>query len=163
MSPLLILCVEDEPEVRDALARDLEPYQPLFRVEMTEDVPDARDVLAESRNRGERLALILCDHLLPGENGVEFLIELNHAPETEHARKVLVTGQAGLEDTIRAVNEADLDHYIAKPWTLEELHAAVREQLTDYVIEQEENLLPYVSLLDAQRIMDVLRERGADK
>ncbi len=163
MSPLLILCVEDEPEVRDALARDLEPYQPLFRVEMTEDVPDAKDVLAESRHRGERLALILCDHLLPGENGVEFLIELNHDSDTEHARKVLVTGQAGLEDTIRAVNEADLDHYIAKPWTPEELHAAVREQLTEYVIEQEENLLPYVSLLDGQRIMDVLRDRGSDK
>ena len=44
-----------------------------------------------------------------------------------------MTGQAGLEDTVRAVNEANLDHYIAKPWDAEALQAIVREQLTEYV------------------------------
>ncbi len=48
---------------------------------------------------------------------MDFLVELNGDPATRPIRKVLITGQAGLEDTIRAVNEADLDHYIAKPWT----------------------------------------------
>ena len=34
---------------------------------------------------------------------------------TAGARKVLVTGQADQADTVRAVNNAGLDHYIAKP------------------------------------------------
>ena len=53
---------------------------------------------------------------------------------TRAARRVLVTGQAGHEDTIRAINEAELDHYVAKPWDPEEFRAVVREQLTDFVL-----------------------------
>jgi two-component system, OmpR family, phosphate regulon response regulator PhoB len=163
MERLVILVVEDEPEVREAVARDLEVFEPPFVVELAEDVPDAHALMEEITGRGERVALVLADHRLPGTQGTDFLIELNHDPETRDVRKVLLTGQAGLDATIRAVNEADLDHYVAKPWTPEDLHAVVRDQLTTWVIAHGDDLLPYVAVLDAPRLMEALAERGYDR
>ena len=108
----------------------------------------------------ERLALVLCDHLLPGESGVSFLVTHNADARTRHARKVLVTGQAGLEDTTKAVNQAGLDHYIAKPWSREELQAIVREQLTSFVVEHVDDLLPFVSVLDGPRLLEAMKSRN---
>ena len=153
MSRLVILCIEDEDEVRDAVVRDLEVFEPTFLVEMAEDADDARQVVEEVTAADDVIALVIADHRLPGMQGTDFLIELHGEQETAPARKVLLTGQAGHEDTIRAINEASLDHYISKPWTEEELHSVVREQLTEYVLENVEDVLPYVATLDAARLL----------
>ena len=163
MRELAILVVEDEPEVREAIMRDLREFADDFLIEAAEDVDDAKDVLGQLAESGAAVGLILCDHLLPGERGVDFLIELNEDAATAPIRKVLVTGQAGLEDTVRAVNQANLDHYIAKPWTPEDLQATVRDQLTDFVIDEWDDLLAYVSILDGARLMAVIAERGHDR
>ncbi|MBU0719499.1 MAG: response regulator [Planctomycetes bacterium] len=160
MSKLVILCVEDEVEVRNALARDIEPFAQVCRIEEAEDSEDAREAVAQLLGAGEELALVLCDHMLPGESGVSFLVSLNTDDRTRTARKVLVTGQAGLEDTVRAVNEASLDHYIAKPWAKEALQNVVRTQLTNYVIEHADDLLPFVSTLDGSRLLEAMKERS---
>ncbi|MGZ8753711.1 MAG: response regulator [Acidimicrobiia bacterium] len=163
MNRIAILVIEDEPEVREAVSRDLESFADHFLIELADDVEDARTVMAELKSSGDRVGLALCDHLLPGERGVEYLVELNGNAATRAIRKVLITGQAGLEDTIRAVNDADLDHYIAKPWNVENLHQVVRKLLTDYVIENEDDLLPFVSVLDGARLMATIAERGFDR
>lgn len=159
MNQILILCIEDEAEVRDALVRDLAAFRAHFRVEAAEDADDARAVLRDAESKGDRVGLFLCDHLLPGQRGVDLLIDLHRQPATRPARKVLITGQAGLDDTIRAINEAGLHHYIAKPWRPEDLHAVVRAQLTEYVIAADENLLPYVSTLDGARLLEAIAQR----
>lgn len=163
MSDVFILVVEDEPAVRDAIARDLAPFTPAFRIEVTEDASDARAVLEEIAADGHRVGLVLCDHLLPGERGTDFLIALHGDPATHPIRKVLITGQAGHEDTIRAINEADLDHYIAKPWQPEELQRVVRNELTGWVIDHADDLLPYVAALDGPRLMEAIARRRTDR
>ena len=163
MNKVTILCVEDEPEVRDAVLRDLEPFAGVFRIEAAEDVVEAREVLAECAADGDPVGMILCDHLLPGETGVDFLVELHADPDTASLRKVLITGQAGQEDTIRAVNEADLHHYIAKPWAPEQLQAVVRAQLTEYVLAEADDLLPFVSVLDGPRLLEAVSHRRSDR
>ena len=154
MSRLVILCIEDEDEVRDAVVRDLEVFEPTFLVEMAEDADDARQVVRDVAAAGDEIALVIADHRLPGMQGTDFLIELHGEPATAKPRKVLLTGQAGHEDTIRAINQADLDHYISKPWTPEELHAVVREQLTEYVLSNVEDVLPYGAMLDGARLLE---------
>ena len=154
MSRLVILCIEDEDEVRDAVIRDLEVFEPTFLVEMAEDADDARQVVADTADAGDEIALVIADHRLPGMQGTDFLIELHGEAATAKARKVLLTGQAGHEDTIRAINQADLDHYISKPWSPEGLHTVVREQLTEYVLENVEDVLPYVAILDGTRLLE---------
>ena len=99
--------------------RDIAPFAGICRIEEAEDAADARAAVAQCLSAGEQLALVLCDHMLPGESGVDFLVALDAEERTRPARKVLVTGQAGLDDTVKAVNQADLDYYIAKPWTKE--------------------------------------------
>ena len=163
MTELAILIVEDEPEVRDALIRDVAPFEGQFRIEAAEDVDDAHAALQSLAESGQKVALVLCDHMLPGVHGVDFLIELNEDKKTSPARKVLVTGQAGLEDTIRAVNDADLDHYIAKPWEEADLQDIVREQLTEYVARWVDDLLPYVPVLNGAKLMGVIAARGYDR
>lgn len=156
---LAIVVLEDEPEVREAIERDLETFADIVRIEPAEDVPDAREVLAQIDADGDALALVLADHRLPGQSGVDFLVELASSADHKPVRTVLVTGQAGHEDTIRAVNEAGLDHYIAKPWSASELLETVRHQLTEFVLEADLDPLPHLRALDGARVMDIVRRR----
>lgn len=157
---LAVLVLEDEPEVRDAIVRDLDPFAGTIRVEPAEDVTDAQAVLAELARDRDPLALVLADHRLPGVSGVDFLVELCRDDDHGRSRKVLVTGQADQQDTIRAVNEAGLDHYLTKPWDAEVLRELVRSELTTYVLQQEVDPLPHLAVLDAVRVMPALRGRG---
>lgn len=156
---LAILILEDEAEVRAAVERDLLPFAELIRVEVASDVEEAWEVIDELTEDGDVLALALCDHRMPGTTGVEFLVQMMDDDRTAATRKVLVTGQAQLRDTVRAVNEAHLDHYIAKPWDVDELHQVVRTMLTDYVEDMDIDPLPYLDVLDAARAMELVRRR----
>ena len=157
---LTVLLLEDEPPVREALTRDLAAFRDAIRIEVAEDADDAWAVITEVDADGDRLALVLADHRLPGTSGVDFLTQLPDDARTVHTRKVLVTGQADQQDTIRAVNEAGLDHYIAKPWDPDELTDVVRVQLTEHVLEHRLDPLPHLRALDAARVMPLLRDRG---
>lgn len=154
---LAILVVEDEEPVRAALARDLAPFASSARIEMAEDVEDAYEVVAEVAEDGDVVGLILSDHRLPGTTGVDFLIEANQDPRLAAAQKVLVTGQANHEDTIRAINLAHISQYVAKPWRKELLQELVRDQLTTFVIDNGLNPLPHLQALNPARAMDALR------
>lgn len=156
---LAILILEDEAEVRAAVERDLLPFAELIRVEVASNVEEAWEVIDELTEDGDVLALALCDHRMPGTTGVEFLVQMMDDDRTAATRKVLVTGQAQLRDTVRAVNEANLDHYIAKPWDVDELHQVVRTMLTDYVEDMVIDPLPYLDVLDTARAMELVRRR----
>lgn len=157
---LAILILEDEPEVRAALERDLLVLADKVRLEPAEDVDDAYEAINEILEDGDVLALALCDHRLPGTTGVDFMIQIANDRDLADTRKVLVTGQADLEDTVRAVNDAHLDHYIKKPWGADELLSVVKEQLTDYVIKQRLNPLPHLDALDMPRALEAMRNYG---
>ena len=159
---IVILCVEDETEVREAMVRDLAPFADAFRIEAAEDVKDAEDVLQDCLDKNIQVGLVLCDHVMPGRTGVDFLVELHQQPETECIRKVLITGLAGQEDTIRAINDAKLDHYIEKPWSPDDFQAVVRHELTEFDLEEVDDLLPYVQSLDSARLSDAVSGRRAD-
>ena len=113
---LAILSLEDEANVREALERDLDDFWRHVRLEVADDADDAWSAVEDIVADGDELALVLSDHRLPGKSGVDFLVELVKDPRFSSTRTVLVTGQADQDDTIRALNEAGLDHYIAKPW-----------------------------------------------
>lgn len=157
---LCVLVLEDEPAVRDALVRDLSSLRDIIRIEPAEDVADAHAVLDDLHADGDLLAVVLADHRLPGTTGVEFLVELREQPGYHATRKVLVTGQADQQDTIRAVNAAGLDRYIAKPWDPDDLVEVAREQLTGFVLDTGVDPLPHLRVLDQQRVLPTLRARG---
>ncbi|MEZ5085326.1 MAG: response regulator [Tessaracoccus sp.] len=156
---LAVLVLEDEPPVRTALARDLAEFAGAVRIEIAESVDDAWEVIGEIATDGDILALILSDHRLPGTTGVDFLVSSTQDQRTASARRVLVTGQAGHQDTIRAINQGRLHHYIAKPWETDDLKNVVRDQLTTFVLDNGIDPLIALPALDAQRAMSALRRR----
>lgn len=159
MNKYLILCVDDEREVLDSVLHDLGSLEEHFIIEAAESVDEAKEVLADAIADHIPLALILCDHIMPGETGIDFLIELKQQSETTRSRRVLLTGQAGLEETVQAVNHASLDYYISKPWDGDQLKDIVVDQLTTYIIDNEKELMPWARVLDTGRIMMALSDK----
>lgn len=155
---LALVVLEDESEVRAALERDLRSFAGSLRIELCEDADDATAAVTDILADGDILAIALCDHRLPGKSGVDFLVEITQNPQTTRTKKVLVTGQADQQDTIRAINEAKLDHYIAKPWEPENLCNVVKALLTEYVIDEDVDPLPYMEILDQAAIHDAIRQ-----
>ncbi|MGL5858722.1 MAG: FAD-dependent oxidoreductase [Angustibacter sp.] len=112
----VLLTVDDDPGVSRAIARDLRrQYGDSYRVVRAESGPDALDALRELARRGERVAVLLADHRMPGMTGVEFLEQaMDLFPR---ARRVLLTAYADTDAAITAINAVDLDHYLLKPWS----------------------------------------------
>jgi response regulator of citrate/malate metabolism len=160
MADIYIVCVEDEPQVLDVMIRDLSEMEHVFPIEVANSADEARELIQEIKKEGHKIGLILCDHIMPGDKGIDLLIEMQKDSFTEQTRKVLITGQAGLEDTIQAVNHANLNHYIAKPWNKTRLLDVVRNELTHYVIAHEKELLRFMPVLDQARLQDAIRSRG---
>ncbi len=160
MEDYIVLCIDDEREILDAVLQDIDSLSSHFILEAAESVAEARELVEEYSLAGKKLALVLCDHLMPEEKGVDYLVELNQNDETRNTRKVLLTGQAGLEQTVDAVNRGGLDYYIAKPWDSESLMQVVIDQLTTYILRNEENLMDYISVLDQERLLNAIHESG---
>jgi len=156
---LAIICIEDESEVLEAIIRDLEMFEDYFRIEAAQSVNEARGLVQLLLSADIRPALFICDHLMPGETGVDYLVQLNMDKIMIKARKMLLTGQAGLPDTVKAINAGGLDYYMAKPWDKEHLQDVVKKLLTDFVTQNVENVLPYMMVLDAERLSDSMRHR----
>ena len=160
MNKYIILCIDDEREVLDSVTEDLEPLKGFFDIEAAESAREARDIVDDVIADERMVALVLCDHIMPGTHGVDFLISLNQNEKTTNTIKILLTGLADQEDTIKAVNEANLDHYIAKPWDGQELYATVVDHLTSYIIDNEEDMVPYAKILDGPRIFQAIHDKG---
>ena len=158
MNKYLILCVDDEREVLDSVIQDLDCFEQHFVLEAAESVAEAKEIIAEAQADETQLALILCDHIMPEQTGISFLIELSHDKHTAKAKKLLLTGQAGLEDTVEAINHASLDFYLAKPWSGDNIRATVKELLTQYMIENEPELMPWAQALDTEKIFNAIAD-----
>ena len=115
MSVPVILTVDDEPEVLNAVERDLRlHYRPHYRVIKAASGAQALEATQELKKRGNTVALFLVDERMPGMTGTQFLIEATRLyPE---ARRVLLTAYADTETAIKAINQVGLDHYLLKPW-----------------------------------------------
>ncbi len=157
MDRLYILCIEDQREVLNAIVEELSAFEDAFLIEECESAAEAEELLEEIEAEGDHLALVISDHVMPGKSGVDFLIELEKDERFEASRKILLTGLATHQDTIKAINWAAIDRYIEKPWSSETLLRYVKELLTEYLIERGINYQPYLPLLDQATLYELLR------
>jgi len=78
-----------------------------------------REALESVELRNKTVDVIVSDFIMPGMNGIEFLLEVKKvAPRTE---TILLTGYADKENAIRSINEVGVYYYLEKPWNNEEL------------------------------------------
>jgi|YNPNPStandDraft_1061719.scaffolds.fasta_scaffold40642_1 two-component system chemotaxis response regulator CheY len=148
MEKLKVLCIDDQREVLAALRKDLEPLSAVCTFVECESAAEAEEVLADMERRGDHLALIICDHIMPGKNGIDLLAELVQAGRFPNTKKLLLTGLATHEDTIYAINEAHIDRYVEKPWDATQLQQSVKILLTTYLVRSGLEYQPYVDLLE---------------
>jgi thioredoxin reductase (NADPH) len=110
-----IICVDDEPQVLNAVERDLRSYYGgKYRIVKAGSGAAALDLLKRLKERDDLVALFLADQRMPGMTGTEFLAEARKIYPT--AKKVLLTAYADTEAAISCINSVGLDHYLMKPW-----------------------------------------------
>ena len=121
MATPIILAVDDEPQVLNAVERDLRRhYRRDYRIVKAGSGADALDAIRQLKRRNAPVALFLADQRMPAMSGTEFLTEAQKLyPE---ARKVLLTAYADTEAAIVSINTIGLDHYLMKPWDPPELN-----------------------------------------
>ena len=135
MEKPVIICVDDQREVLASVTRDLKPLTAWSIIEECESAAEVWNLLDEFDAEGVPVGLVVCDHIMPGTNGVDFLAELVGDGRFPHIRKVLLTGQASHKDTIDAVNRARIDYYLEKPWQADTLQNVCRRLLSEFLFD----------------------------
>ena len=133
MSKPVIITLDDEPDVLNAIERDLYAhFRTSYRIVKVGSGADGLRVVAELKQRGAEVALFMVDERMPMMTGMEFLREAMQL--YPNARKVLLTAYADTETAIKAINEIKLDHYLTKPWDppSERLYPALDDLLEEW-------------------------------
>jgi diguanylate cyclase (GGDEF)-like protein len=135
-----ILCVDDEEGILSALRQQLAArFGHECEIEVAQSAKDALEFIDELEKDGEHLAVVIADQIMPGMKGVELLEEIHRrSPATT---KILLTGQAGLDAVVAAINRAGLNRYIPKPWEEQDLRLAVENLLRQYRLDRENQKL----------------------
>ncbi len=117
MQPIkpILLVVDDDPDVLNAVARDLRTqYGQHYRVLRADSGATALELLEELKQGDTPVALLLSDQRMPRMDGVTFLTEATaHFP---NAKRVLITAYADTTTAIDAINRSQVHYYLVKPW-----------------------------------------------
>lgn len=127
-----ILLVDDETNVLAALKRSLmdEPY-----------------VIASANSGDEAIVrmieqpfkVVISDERMPNMDGSELLgIIRERWPETV---RIMLTGHASVEATMRAVNSGEIYRFFTKPWDDVMLKLAIRSAIEKFDLEEENRRL----------------------
>jgi len=129
----IILSIDDDPQVLQAIQHDLrQKYRKQYRILATSSAREALESLTELKKKGEEVALFLSDQRMPDMTGVEFLTEARKV--FPNAKRALLTAYSDIDAAVRAINEVQLDYYIAKPWDppQEKLYPVLDDLLSDW-------------------------------
>jgi thioredoxin reductase (NADPH) len=111
----VLLVVDDDPQVLAAVRRDLRSrYRDDYTVVGAPSGNAALEAMRELKGRGDALAMVISDQRMPGMPGNELLASVREVYPV--ARRVLLTAYSDITAAIKAINEAHVDHYLAKPW-----------------------------------------------
>jgi diguanylate cyclase (GGDEF)-like protein len=135
-----ILCVDDEEGILTALRQQLGArFGTECEIAVAKSAAEALELVDELERDGERLAVVIADQIMPGMKGVDLLEEVHRRnPQTV---KILLTGQAGLDAVVYAINRAGLARYIPKPWDEPDLRLTVEKLLEKFRLELERDVI----------------------
>jgi two-component system response regulator HupR/HoxA len=112
-----VLLIDDEKPLLDLFAEALSPF---FDVVLATSTREAGFLMHK-----RTFKVVVCDHLMPGGNGLSFLVDARE--EYPNSQRILVTGYMKPEMLLRSVNEAALYRYLLKPVSLPELVKTVQD------------------------------------
>ena len=112
-----VLLIDDEKALLAVYSAALSPH---FEVATASSVQEPESIL-----RRRKFKVVVSDHLMPGGNGMSFLVRTRE--EYPEMQRVLVTAYMKPEMLLRSVNEAALFRYLLKPISMGELLNVVQE------------------------------------
>ena len=146
-----ILIVDDEEAILETMTFT---FMDLYEVLTTSDPTQALQIMEEN----QPIAVVITDQRMPGMTGVELLSETyQRFPETI---RIILTGFADAEATVKAINDGHIYGYVDKPWEPDELKAIVKRATELHLLTRENRSLVdelrYANLFLAA-VMDRLR------
>jgi two-component system phosphate regulon response regulator PhoB len=116
-----VLVVEDEPQIQELLAVNLEHAgHKVVRAGTAEE--------AEAAIRDELPDVLVLDWMLPGQSGIELARRLRQNERTRDLPILMLTARAMEQDKISGL-EAGADDYLTKPFSPRELNARIKAVL----------------------------------
>ena len=117
-----VLFVDDDPNILRAIRRNLRGK---FEICISETVEDALYKIQEFD-----FPIVVSDMKMPGMNGADFLIQVKE--KLPNAIRILLTGESGLEEAIKAINESDIYKFLTKPCPTDKLVSTLDSALRLY-------------------------------
>jgi response regulator RpfG family c-di-GMP phosphodiesterase len=122
MKTNLVLLVDDEPNVRNSLSRELLEMD-VCEVLTAQNGEEGLKVL----RKNPKIAVIVSDYRMPGMDGIKFLTEAQRiVPDTT---RIMLTGAADLEMAIEAVNSGRIFRFLLKPCPTEVFLNAIKASI----------------------------------
>jgi len=132
-TPMKILFLDDEQAVLNAMRRSLrrEGYELFF----TTDPDEAVRLIGE-----QKIDVAVSDHLMPEMTGLEFFALIRRL----HSRvvRIMLTGQADMETTVRAINEGSVNRFLMKPWDDAQLKSILQETARELAVRRQHEPAP---------------------
>ena len=116
-----VLVVEDEPQIQELVAVNLEHFGHRVRRASTAEE-------AEAAIRSALPDVVILDWMLPGESGLAFARRLRSDARTRDLPILMLTARAMEQDKISGL-EAGADDYLTKPFSPKELAARIKAVL----------------------------------
>ena len=116
-----VLVVEDEPQIQELVAVNLEHFGHRVRRASTAEE-------AEAAIRSALPDVVILDWMLPGESGLAFARRLRSDARTRDLPILMLTARAMEQDKITGL-EAGADDYLTKPFSPKELAARIKAVL----------------------------------
>ena len=127
-----ILIVDDEEAILETMTFT---FMDLYEVLTTSDPTQALEIMEEN----QPIAVVITDQRMPGMTGVELLSETyQRFPETV---RIILTGFADAEATVKAINDGHIYGYVNKPWEPDELKAIVKRATELHLLTRENRSL----------------------
>lgn len=118
-----VLLVDDEAALLEVMKLGLEAE---FDLELAATAEEAELLLATGKHD-----VVVCDHMMPGEAGLDFLIAASQRHPA--AKRILITGYINPDFLSRSTSIAGLSACLVKPVPTADLVAAIRTALVGAV------------------------------
>ncbi|MCP4904120.1 MAG: response regulator [bacterium] len=144
-----ILIVDDEEAILETMTFT---FMDLYEVLTTSNPTSALQIMEEN----DPVAVVITDQRMPGMTGTELLSQVYaRFPETV---RIILTGFADSDATIKAINDGHIYGYVNKPWEPDELKAIVRRAAELHALSVENRGL-LEDLRDSNLFLEAVMDR----
>jgi CheY-like chemotaxis protein len=126
-----VVIVEDDLTVLHSLRLEIQKMlPPHYIVETANDGAEALELVKGIIAEGYLVPMIITDHQMPVMTGSDFILEVKSL--NPRGKNIMLTGEAGLLEITKLVNEQALYRYLTKPWNHTDLEMTMLSAMESF-------------------------------